>query len=135
MENNDFQRIKRVMQVKEIPSFAAFSRQIGLPTPQNFTDLKRGKYKIARNFAQKIHDIYPDISIAWLMTGEGGMYIGHPEDNHGDIHHNNVGGDLFGNGASKQVQTNLTAIIESQQATIRDQAETIKRLTTLLTSK
>lgn len=130
MENNDFQRIKRVMQVKEIPSFAAFSRQIGLPTPQNFTDLKRGKYKITRNFASKIHDVYPDISIAWLMTGEGGMYVG-GNDNHGDIHHNNVGGDLLGNGAQKESIPDAAAVIASQQQTI----ERLSKIIEILTSK
>ncbi len=132
MKNADFQRLEKVMQCKQIASYAEFSRLIGAKTPQIFTAIKSGKNKISRTLAVSIHDVYPDISIAWLMTGEGGMYIGRPEDNHGDIHHNNVGGDLLGNGASKQSQTDLTSIIESQQATIRDQAETIKRLTTML---
>ncbi len=132
MKNADFQRLEKVMQCKQIASYAEFSRLIGAKTPQIFTAIKSGKNKISRTLAVSIHDVYPDISIAWLMTGEGGMYIGRPEDNHGDIHHNNVGGDLLGNGASKQSQTDRTSIIESQQATIRDQAETIKRLTTML---
>lgn len=128
MENADYQRILRFMQIKQIPSFAQFSRLIGLSTPQNFTDLKRGKYKITRNFASKIHDVFPDISTAWLMTGEGGMYI----DNHGDIHHNKVGGDLLGNGATKNEQPDLTAVIVSQQRSIERLIEQNARLTEML---
>ena len=122
MENNDFQRIKRVMQVKEIPSFAAFSRQIGLPTPQNFTDLKRGKYKITRNFASKIHDVYPDISIAWLMTGEGSMLAGSAN------HHNAVASDHSTATVTHAENGDLTSIVASQQATIAKQADTIATL-------
>lgn len=128
MENADYQRILKVMQVKQIPSFAQFSRLIGLPTPQNFTDLKRGKYKITRNFASKIHDVYPDISTAWLMTGEGGMYVG-GSDNHGDIHHNNVSGDLLGNGASKREAPDIASVIISQQQTIERLTKIIETLT------
>lgn len=129
MENNDFQRIKRVMQVKEIPSFAEFSRLIGLSTPQNFTDLKRGKYKITRNFAAKIHDIYPDISVAWLLTGEGGMFVG--DKSQFNMQDNvNVGGDNIVNSDLR-----LVRIVESQQETIREQAATINKLTSLLTTK
>lgn len=129
MENADYQRILRVMQIKQIPSFAQFSRLIGLSTPQNFTDLKRGKYKITRNFASKIHDVFPDISTAWLMTGEGGMYIVGCEDNHGDIHHNNVGGDLLGNGASKVESPDIASVIISQQQTIERLTKIIETLT------
>lgn len=128
MKNIDFQRIETVMRVKQIPSYAEFSRLLGLKTPQNFTDLKRGKYKITRSFASKIHDIYPDISIAWLITGEGGMYVTSGDDNHGDIHHNNVGGDLLGNGANKDKSSELTEIIASQQRTIERLTKVIEKL-------
>ena len=130
MENADYERLRRVMQIKQIPSFAEFSRLLGLPTPQNFTDLKRGKYKITRKFASKIHDIFPDISVAWLMTGEGGMIVGDVSNNRGIVAQNV--GDI---GTFNAESNSFAAIIESQQATIRDQAETIKQLTLLLAKK
>lgn len=133
MKNTDFERIERIMQIKQIPTFAEFSRQIGLKNPQNFTDLKRGKYKITRNFATKIHEIYPDLSTLWILSGEGPMYVGNVEQH-------NVNGDNLAGGSSKEtapcgMDERLAALLESQQATIREQAQTIKELTILLTHK
>lgn len=128
MKNADFQRLEKVMQYKQIASYAEFSRLLNLKTPQIFTAIKSGKNKISRSLAVSIHDIYPDISTAWLLTGEGGMYITAGEDNHGDIHHNNVGGDLLGNGANKDNSSELTEIIASQQRTIERLTKIIEKL-------
>lgn len=128
MKNADFQRLEKVMQCKQIASFAEFSRLIGAKTPQIFTAIKSGKNKISRTLAVSIHDVFPDISASWLLTGEGGMYI----DNRGDIHHNKVGGDLLGNGATKNEQSDLTAVIVSQQRSIERLIEQNARLTEML---
>lgn len=131
MKNADFQRLEKVMQCKQIPSFAEFSRLIGAKTPQIFTAIKSGKNKISRALAVSIHDVFPDISVSWLLTGEGGMYI----DNHGDIHDNKVGGDLLGNGAIKNDPAeiaDLTTIIMSQQRSIERLIEQNALLTEML---
>lgn len=61
------------------------------------------------------------------MTGEGGMFVGDISSNSGIVAQNV--GDI---GTFNAENNNFATIIESQQATIRDQAETIKQLTLLL---
>lgn len=61
------------------------------------------------------------------MTGEGGMFVGDVSNNRGIVAQNV--GDI---GTFNAEDKSFAAIIESQQATIRDQAETIKQLTLLL---
>lgn len=97
MQYTEFQRIEKVKNFHKIKSFADFSRILGLKNQQIFTDIKSGKHGISPRLASKIHEIYPDISTLWLITGEGAMLV----DCGGDIRDNNVGGDLLGNGATK----------------------------------
>ena len=59
------------------------------------------------------------------------MYI----DNHGDIYHNKVGGDILGNGAVKNDPAelaDLTTIIMSQQRSIERLIEQNALLTEML---
>lgn len=131
-QNTDFQRLERVKNFYHLLNYAEFSRQIGLKNQQIFTDIKHGKHKISAAFAQKIAERYPDISTAWLLTGQGTMIV----DNSGDMVANTAGGDILGNGAYKSGEdSRLVDVIASQQTTIREQAETIKQLTLLLTKK
>ena len=45
--------------------------QIG--TPQTLYDVKNGKHGISREVAKRIHARWPEISMAWLLAGEGPM--------------------------------------------------------------
>lgn len=116
MYNTDFQRLKRVAEYKKIDTFAEFSRLIGCKNQQIFTDIKRGKHKISSSFAQKIHDIYPDISMAWLLTGEGAMLTS-------SIEQHNVNGDNIGQ------QNNGAPQADKQRDIIASQQRTIEKLT------
>ena len=129
MENTDFQRIKKIMEIKQIPTFAEFARILNLPNQQYFTDIKRQKHKITTNFARKITSVYNDISTLWVLTGEGGIFV----DNRGNFEGNTAGGDILGNGASKTVDSErLLAVVESQQDTIRQQSQQISVLISMI---
>lgn len=55
----------------------AFSEALGYQRPQIIYDLLNGKTKsISNSFANKIVSVYPEISYAWLLTGEGEMLKG-----------------------------------------------------------
>ena len=56
-----------------------FSRQIGLSRPDIFYNIKSGKGNLSHNLAKRIVDRFPEISAAWLLTGEGTM-LGAPSN-------------------------------------------------------
>lgn len=101
MQYTDYQRLEKVKNFHKIKNYADFYRILGLKNQQTFTDIKSGKRKISRALAARIHEIYPDISTIWLLTGEGSMLV--DESCSGDIHTRDVGGDFLGNGATKVV--------------------------------
>ena len=71
---NDFERIKEVCKIDNLnPS--SLAKYIGLKTPQRFYDIKSGKHGISKELADRIKAKYLNISISWLVTGEGDMFI------------------------------------------------------------
>lgn len=54
-------------------SINAFALSVGLKRAENLYQIKRGKNDISRDLAYKIHTRYPDVSVSWLLTGEGEM--------------------------------------------------------------
>ena len=51
-----------------------FAHYIGLPCGENLYQIKRGNNGISRDVAERIVNKFPDISKAWLLTGEGNMF-------------------------------------------------------------
>lgn len=50
------------------------SDSIGYERPQIIYDIKKGKTKrISNELADKIISVYPEISLSWLLSGEGEM--------------------------------------------------------------
>lgn len=113
---------------------AEFARIIG-KNPTYVNDIKKGKTRrISDDVAGKIIEHWPELSKTWILTGVGDMKT----SNIGDIHDNNVGGDLLGNGATKvdgKDNSELWEVIRSQQKTIQELTEQNKMLTQIIANK
>lgn len=73
---DNWQRIEQVIKWSGIASVSAFAREIGLNRGENLYQIKRGNNGISRDLADSIAAKYPQISKAWLLTGEGEMLPG-----------------------------------------------------------
>lgn len=73
---DNWQRIEQVIKWSGIASVSAFAREIGLNRGENLYQIKRGNNGISRDLAESIAAKYPQISKAWLLTGEGEMLPG-----------------------------------------------------------
>ncbi len=73
---DNWQRIEQVIKWSGIASVSAFAREIGLNRGENLYQIKRGNNGISRDLAESITTKYPQISKAWLLTGEGEMLPG-----------------------------------------------------------
>lgn len=51
-----------------------FARHIGLSRSENLYQIKAGKNGISYLLARRIVEHFPEISIGWLLTGEGDMF-------------------------------------------------------------
>lgn len=51
-----------------------FARHIGLSRSENLYQIKAGKNGISHSLARRIVEHFPEISIGWLLTGEGDMF-------------------------------------------------------------
>ena len=51
----------------------SFGRNIGLTRSESLYQIKAGRFGISHNLAQRIIDKFPDISLGWLLSGEGEM--------------------------------------------------------------
>lgn len=56
-------------------SLNKLAKEIGITTSQTFYDIKAGKHGISKDLAEKIKARYLNISMAWLLTGEGEMLL------------------------------------------------------------
>lgn len=52
-----------------------FGRHIGLSRSENLYQIKAGKNGISQNLARRITSKFPEISLGWLLTGEGEMLV------------------------------------------------------------
>ena len=51
-----------------------FGRYIGLARSENLYQIKAGKNGISQNLARRIVEKFPELSVGWLLTGEGDMF-------------------------------------------------------------
>lgn len=69
------ERINRLKEHAGDISWAALARKIGMRTQQRFYDIRNGKHSITADLAKKIALAFPEISVKWLMYGEGEMLV------------------------------------------------------------
>lgn len=51
----------------------SFGKHIGLARSEALYQIKAGRFGISHNLAQRIIDKFPEISLGWLLSGEGEM--------------------------------------------------------------
>jgi hypothetical protein len=71
---DNWQRIERVVKWSGL-SVNSFARAIGLSRSENLYQIKRGNNGISRELASMIATKYPSVSRAWLLAGEGDMFL------------------------------------------------------------
>ena len=64
-----------IIQDLKLSNTKQLSVKLGLDRPERIYAILRGKTSISRNLAKIINEKYPQYSIDWLLTGEGGKYI------------------------------------------------------------
>ncbi len=75
---DNWQRIEQIVKWTGCASVSAFAREIGLVRSENLYQIKRGSNGISRDLSETIVERYPEISRAWLLTGEGVMLKNDP---------------------------------------------------------
>lgn len=68
----DSERINELLKFTGL-NFSKLAKEIGLNTVQTLYDIKNGKHGISKEVAEKIQAKYFNLSMAWLLTGEGEM--------------------------------------------------------------
>jgi len=71
--NADWHRLYEVIRRSGM-STNAFAYHIGLPRAENLYQIKKGNHGISKQLAQTINRIYPEFSVAWLLSGEKIQY-------------------------------------------------------------
>lgn len=79
---DNWQRIEQIIKWGGFASVSAFAREIGLNRSENLYQIKRGNNGISKDLASTISARFPEISRAWLLTGEGDMI---PDENNKTI--------------------------------------------------
>lgn len=70
--NKNWERIESVVRWSGM-TVNRFAIHIGLSRSENLYQIKNGNNGISQKLAQRIVEVFPEISIGWLMTGEGFM--------------------------------------------------------------
>lgn len=70
--NGNWERIYAIISRAQMTT-NYFARYIGLPYGENLYQIKRGNNGISRDVAERIVRKFPEISKAWILTGEGSM--------------------------------------------------------------
>lgn len=71
--NNNWSRLEQVIRWSGMTT-NYFAHHIGLTRAENLYQIKSGKNGISRNLASRIVKVFPEISIGWLMAGDGDMF-------------------------------------------------------------
>ncbi len=71
---DNWQRIEKLVKWTGL-SVNAFARSIGLNRGENLYQIKRGNNGISKELAELITTKYITVSKAWVLTGEGNMFI------------------------------------------------------------
>jgi len=82
IKNEDFDRLSQVVAYTEL-SVVDFFKSIGRTNANFYYDIKSGRNKyahITKGLAKSIVAKYPNISLSWLMTGQGSMLDGNDSE-------------------------------------------------------
>ena len=71
---DNWQRIDSVIRWANM-TINYFALYIGLPRGENLYQIKKGNNGISRNLAYKIVTKFPEVSLAWLLTGEANSVL------------------------------------------------------------
>lgn len=64
----DIERIQFIAEVNNL-TLNAFARSLGYKNAQIFYDIRKGKHRISRELANKIHEKYLNFDVPWILTG------------------------------------------------------------------
>ena len=70
--NQSWLRLEKVINRANM-TVNSFGRHIGLMRSESLYQIKAGRFGISHNLAQRIVEKFPDISLGWLLSGEGEM--------------------------------------------------------------
>jgi hypothetical protein len=70
--NQHWERLEMVIKWANM-SANSFGKHIGLTRSESLYQIKAGRFGISHNLAQRITEHFPEISIGWLLSGEGKM--------------------------------------------------------------
>lgn len=71
---DDWQRIERIVRWTGL-SVNSFALNIGLNRSENLYRIRKGQNGISKELAELVSSKYPEISKAWILTGEGQMFV------------------------------------------------------------
>lgn len=71
--NTSWERLESVIRWADM-TINYFGRHIGLHRSENLYRIKAGRNGISQALAQRIVDKFPELSLGWLLTGEGDMF-------------------------------------------------------------
>ena len=71
--NANWQRILSVIKWSNM-TINHFAKHIGLSRAENLYQIKNGNNGISQKLARRIVEFFPEISIGWLLSGEGMMF-------------------------------------------------------------
>ena len=71
--NSDWARLESVIRWAQM-TINGFGVHIGLPRAENLYQIKAGKNGISRALGSRIVEHFPEISLGWLLSGEGDMF-------------------------------------------------------------
>lgn len=78
--NPNWERISQIIKHYDFESVSQFARHIGLNRGENLYQIKRGNNGISKELAEMISEKFPELSKAWVLTGEGTMMLGASAD-------------------------------------------------------
>ena len=71
--SSDWDRLESVIRWTQM-TINGFGVHIGLPRAENLYQIKAGKNGISRALATRIVEHFPEVSLGWLLSGEGDMF-------------------------------------------------------------
>lgn len=81
MDSENFEiRLKHFLDSLNLSS-SQFADKCGIPRPSVSQILTGRNKKISNIFINKVHEIFPELSINWLLFGEGDMLVGISKNN------------------------------------------------------
>ena len=130
MEDNFATRLKLFMDSQEVPS-SQFADLCEIPRP-SFSQLLSGRnQKVSDILIKKIHAAFPDLSIMWLMFGEGSMLVSHESEREENVNNTSDNTEMQECDTDKSGYSNLKALNAAEEAgnnSLYQQLEENKRL-------